>query len=417
MNGSHRRTVAIGKKFQVPASAKWLFTLLITALLTMAATPPPIADEKTDEQYIQIMNLIDRADALRKSGQADAAKAKYKQAQTALLLFKRANPLFDTKAVSYRLQEVSERIETRPPIPSATPSSKPKVKLEASTASAKSSVKLLDPGAEPRKVLRLHPQPGEKQALLLTVKMNVDVPGMTGPKTPKMPPVTIPADVSVAKVAPNGDIDFDFVLGEGNLATNANLPPQAAEQAKKSFGSIKGLALAMMMSNRGSVRLLDLTAPPGAAPDLEQGITKAKETISAIHTATPMLALPDEPVGQGAKWEVKTTTKTNGMTMNLTETIQLTSVDGDHISLSKDVDFGMNGTPQPKQGAAAMPIPMGSMDITGKLTGTSAMDLSKLMPLQASWDGQFAINMSMKTPKGNMPMNAKADLNLTMESH
>lgn len=418
MNGSHCRTPAIDTRFQIPPSAKWLITLLIAALLTMAATPPPVADANADQQYIQIMNLIDRADALRLSGNKDAAKVKYKQAQSALLLFKRNNPLFAPKTVAYRLQEVAERIDTRLPLSSSTPStSKSKVKLEAPTASTKSSVKLLDPGAEPRKVLRLHPQAGEKQAVLLTIKMNVDVPGMTGPNTPKIPGMTFPADVSIAKVAPNGDINFDCVVGEGSLATNANLPPQAAEQAKKSFASAKGLALALMMSNRGSLRILDLTAPAGAAPDLEQGVTKAKESISTFHTAMPLMALPDEAVGQGAKWELKTTAKTNGMDLDLTETVQLTSVDGDHISVSKEINLGVKGTPQPKQGAPAMPMPMSSLDVTGKLTGTSAMDLSKLVPLQANWDGQFAINASMKTPKGNMPMTAKADLNLTLESH
>jgi hypothetical protein len=219
--------------------------------------------------------------------------------------------------------------------------------------------------------------------------------------------MTIPADVSVAKVAPNGDIDFDFVMGEGSLATNAALPPQEVEHAKKLFASAKGLALALMMSNRGSMRVLDLTAPPGAAPDVTEGVTKLKETTSTIHTAIPLLALPDEPVGSGAKWELKATFKTNGLALDFTETVQLTSVDGDHISVSKEIDLGAKG----------LPIPVGSMDVTGKLTGTSAMDLSKLVPLQANWDGQFAINTSMKTPKGNMPMTAKADLNLTMESH
>lgn len=418
MNGSLCRTSAIRAIFQIPASAKWLFTLLIAALLTMAATPTPVADESTDEQYIQIMALIDRADALRTAGYTNAAKAKYKQAQTELYLFKRSNPLYSPKAVNYRLQEISNRLEARAPIPSSTPSTpKPKVKLEAAASSSKSSVKLLDPGAEPRKALRLHPQAGEKQAVLLTLKVNVDAPGMTGPKAPKIPEVTIPADVSIDKVAPNGDIDFDLVLGEVALATNASLPPQQAVAAKMAFATVRGLSLSMVMSSHGSGRLVDIKAPPGAAPQIEQAITKAKESISTMHTATPIFALPDEPVGQGAKWEVKTMIETNGMNMDQTSTFQLTSVDGDHISVSKTVDFTMKGTPKQGQSPASAPMPVGSMDMNGKLTATSAMDLSKLMPLQSTLDGQFDLNMSMKSPKGNMPMAVKANLNLTMESH
>lgn len=417
MNGPHCRTPAIGARFQIPASAKWLFTLLIAALLTMAATPTPVADESTDEQYIQIMSLIDRADALRMAGYKDAAKAKYKQAETELYLFKRSNPLYAPKAVNYRLQEVTDRVEARPPLPSSTPSSKPKVKLEASTSSSKSSVKLLDPGAEPRKALRLHPQPGEKQAVLLTLKVDMDVPGMTGPKAPKIPEVTIPADVSIEKVAPNGDISFDLVLGEAGLGTNVSLPPQQVAAAKMAFATVRGLSVSMVMSSHGSGRLVDIKAPAGAAPQIEQAISKAKETISTVHTASPIFALPEEPVGQGAKWEVKTTIETNGMDMDQTSTFQLTSVDGDHISVSKTVDFTLKGTPQQAKSPAATPMPMGSMDMNGNLTANSAMDLSKLMPLQSTLDGKLVMNMSMKTPKGNMPMAMKANLNLTMESH
>lgn len=416
MNGSHCRTPAIAARFQIPSSAKWLFTLLIAALLTMAATTTPVADEKTDEQYIQIMSLVDRADALRTAGYKDAAKAKYKQAQAELFLFKRSNPLYAPKAVNYRLQELTERIEARPPIPSSTPSPKPKVKLEASTSSSKSTVKLLDPGAEPRKPLHLHPQAGEKQAVLLTLKLNMDIPGMTGDKAPKIPEMTFPADVSIEKVAPNGDINFDLVLGEGAVATNAGLPPQAAMAAKMGFASIKGLSVSMLMTSHGSGRVVDIKAPPGAAPQIEEAITKAKETISTVHTASPIMALPEEAVGQGAKWQVKTNVKTNGMDVDQTSTFQLTSVDGDHISVSKTIDFAMKGTPQPPK-SAPTPMPIGSMDMSGNLTSTSAMDLSKLLPLQANWDGQFAINMSMKTPKGNQPMAMKANLTLTMESH
>jgi len=144
---------------------------------------------------------------------------------------------------------------------------------------------------------------------------------------------------------------------------------------------------------------------------------KAKEALASAHTSSPIFAFPAEPVGPGAKWEVKTNVKTNGMTVGQTAIFQLTSVEGDRISVNKTVDFTMNGTPQMNQNSGAMVMAMGSMKIDGQLTGSSAMDLSKLIPTQANLNGQLAFNMSMKGPKGNQPISAKANLSFTIESH
>ena len=90
------------------------------ALLASVAATPPVNMQGPDEQYIHIMAVIDRADALRAVGQAEAARAKYQEAEKALLLFKSANPLFDPKTVAYRLKEVSDLADVRPTIPEMT---------------------------------------------------------------------------------------------------------------------------------------------------------------------------------------------------------------------------------------------------------------------------------------------------------
>src|SRR5690242_2864840 len=78
-SGSFLRVPAIGAKIRSLVRLHWIFTLVLAVLVTVAATPPN--QQNPDEQYIHIMALIDRGDALRKAGQADAAKAKYKEAQ------------------------------------------------------------------------------------------------------------------------------------------------------------------------------------------------------------------------------------------------------------------------------------------------------------------------------------------------
>ena len=126
------RLATISAKIQSFARWKWSFSLAVALVMTVAATAPP--NQNPDEQFIQIMALIDKADALRKAGQADAAKEKYIQAEKALLYFKAVNPLFSPRAVAYRLKEVSDYADARPPVPEIKPSAadaKPKTNLEA----------------------------------------------------------------------------------------------------------------------------------------------------------------------------------------------------------------------------------------------------------------------------------------------
>lgn len=420
-SGRHSRSLTLSTTIQFLVRTKWVFGLAIAALLAVAATPPPqVSDEDTDLQYIHIMNLIDRADALRASGKADAAKAKDIEAYKALVMFQRVHPRWYPKTVEYRLNELDQEIEGRPAETAEAESApKPHTNLEApvkKSSSSKSAVKLLDPGSQPRKVLRLHVKPGDKQTMILTIKASMDMPAMAGRGAPGIPPLNVPADVSVDSVAPNGDITFDAVLGEVSLASSAGLPPQAVAQAKKAFGTVKGFTVTMLLSSHGDGRLLSIKAPPGAPPDMEQGISKAQQTISTMHTTTPILALPEEPVGPGAKWEVKTDVTTNGMAINTTATYQLESVDGDRISVSKKVDFSVNGSPT-GPGVMPTPMPMGSVNISGDWTGTSALDLAKVLPTQSTSDIKLAMNMAPKSGNATQSMAMKMDINFSLEAH
>lgn len=423
-SGSHSRPKAIGATIQFLVRSKWFLTIAIAAIATVAATlPPPVSDENTDEEYIRVMNLMDRADALRATGKADAAKAKDQEAYRALVIFQKTHPKWNKTTVDYRLNQLVQEIEgrTAESESEAPTKSRGRTNLEAPAkhASYKSTIKLLDPGSEPRKLLRLHPKANDKQSVLLTLKMTMDMPGMGGGAgAPNLPAMTVPADISIDSVAPNGDITFKAVLGEAGFATEAGLPPGAGDAAKKSFASAKGLALTVTMSSTGLGRIVDIDAPPGAPADTSESIAKMKQSLSTSHIALPLFVFPEEAVGSGAKWEAKTALSTNGMDMAATATYQLTSADGDHVSVSKTVDFTLKGSPQKNQQAAAAPMmPFGSVDVNGSMKGTSAFDLSKLIPLQSTSDIQVAMSMGMKTPKGSQPMSMKMDINVGLEAH
>jgi hypothetical protein len=362
-NGFRPRFSAIGAKLQMLSRYKLTIGLAAAVLFSVAAGTS--SDQPNpDEQYIYIMSLIDRADALRKAGQADAARVKYQEAKTNLMNFKARNPLYEPKSVKYRLNEVTERADFRPVEPSKT-------KLESETPVAKSPVKLTEPGAEPRLMLRFHPKAGDTQQVTMTLKMTVDT-GVAGTPPITIPMMTMPMDLSVKSVSPSGDISYESVIGTVVVAEDTNLPPQALEGIKASLAGFKGVTVAGIMSDRGITKKLEVKAGAGTNPQVQQALEGMKEGLSDMG-----LPLPDESVGAGAKWEVKKPGKFQGLTAENTESFQLISADGDHISASFTV--GQTASRQ-------------SVQIIGNTTGTNVLDLSKVMPMQVTASSHVEIN-------------------------
>jgi hypothetical protein len=414
-NGFHSRPLAIGTTFRFLLRAKWSFCLIVAAILTTAATPPAVYDQNTDEQYIHIMDLMDRANALADTGKADAAKAKYKEAYKDLLLFKRTHPKWNTSTVEYRLTEISAKIENRATNSVSEPVTKPKTNLEApvnSTTASKSSVKLLEPGAEPRKQLRLHPKAGDKQTLILVVKMNMEMGGAAAGGSnaiPSIPPISIPADVTVQNVAPNGDIGYQMVFGEPAAADVPGTPPQMAQAMKTAFNGFKGLTTTILMSDRGITKKADVKVPADANPQVRQTMDQMKE--SMLSMGSP---LPDEAIGTGAKWEVKAPVKSSGMTVNQVGDYQLVSVEGDHVSMS--FTQSQSAANQKMQNSSMGNVQMNVLQMTNGTTGNLAMDLSKLMPLQATMDSHTEMNSEITAGGKKQPMDMKIGMNISIES-
>jgi hypothetical protein len=371
----------------------------IALLVSVAATPAPNM-QGPDEQYIHIMAVIDRADALRTAGQAEAAHAKYLEAEKALLLFKSANPLFDPKTVAYRLKEVSERADVRPTITEATNSVK--ANLEAAAPAAKTNVKLLEAGAEPRAVLRYHVKPGDKQSAIMTWKVKTELPaGMTGqggaaPAAPTIPEISIPVDYAVQSVAANGDVTYTAVMGEPTVAQDTNTPPEMMQQMQTMFASLKGASSTWVKTSRGASKRLDAKGGATASPQVRQMLDQFSESADIMN-----VELPEEAVGPGAKWEVKNTTKVQASSVSETGSFELVSVDGDKLGTKFDVTI--DAAAGKTAAAAAQP--------NGTASGTVNVDLSKLVGSSSK------LNIHMEAPMNREKTQVvKIDISMSIDA-
>lgn len=108
-----------------------LFSLGLGVLAASAQSP--------EEQYVRIYNLIQQADALRTSGQADQALPKYLEANRALTQIQKIYPEWQVNVVNYRLRYLAEKIEAIPgakPVARPTPPLPPGLEAASTAATA-----------------------------------------------------------------------------------------------------------------------------------------------------------------------------------------------------------------------------------------------------------------------------------------
>jgi hypothetical protein len=387
----------------------WLWNLVILALFM--ALWPARADEPAD-LYQRMYILIEQADSLDASGQTGPALAKYREAQTVLQDLKRENPIWNSEAVSYRFNYLAGKIAAltekaaKPATGGPTPGPQ-EAQPEANPASAASTpqAKLLDAGAEPRKVLRLHPQPGDKQTLSLTIKISTDI--QTGPmpnQSMKMPTIRMTRDTTVKSVSPDGDILYDLAMGNPDVAEEADANPQIAQLIKSAFSAFKGLSSSGTMSDRGFIKGTEMKTPAGSDPQFRWIVDQLRESFGRF-----LVLLPEEAVGPGARWEVKMPVKSQGMIIDQTTVCQLVSIEGDRVTVKDTIE--QRASNQKIQNPAMPGLVLNLTKMAGKGSDDMALDLTRLMPREGTSTlvSEVVMEMNVGGQKNTMTMKTAMD--------
>lgn len=381
------------------------FLLAVLLAVTFSARA-----EDPEDKYLKIFNVIEKADQLNSSGKSTEALAKYRQAQTALENFQKTQPAWNPQMVAFRLEYVGQKIsELAPTAPKTgnedTNAAAPQDQADANVGGPP-EVKLLEPGSEPRKVMRLHPKPGDKQSLTVTRSQSVEIK-IGQMQTPvKLPPMTFTIETTVKEVAPEGDITYEFVVNDASVGEDAGVQPQVAAAMKMAASGVKGLTGTGRLASHG-VNKTEISPP--ANPQLQQVANEVKESFDDAFAA-----FPEEAIGSGARWEVRETLKTQGMTMRGTTTYQLVSLEGERVTATG------TGTASAANQKIESPAMQGvKVDLT-KLAGTAKgevnLDLGKLMPSACSFEVHFDASMAMDNGKQKQTMTMKMDQKMKLEA-
>ncbi len=286
---------------------------------------------------------------------------------------------------------------------------KPEAKAAAkvTAAPAATSVKLLNAGAEPRKALRLHSKPGDKQSATVTMKISMNMgAGDQQGMAMKMPAIKMPMELTTTSVSDSGDISYDMLLRELNVVEDADSMPQMVEAMKASLGSLKGLSGKGTISSRGLNKSTDVKLPSDANPQFRQ-------VMDQMNLSQMSAPLPEEAVGPGAKWEVTMPIQSQGLSLEQKVTCELVSVEGNTVKLKTSL---VQNAGKQKIENTAMPGMSVNLDhMTGSGTGNTTIDLGRLLPTEGTVDFHSEMSMAMDTGEQPQAMTMKMDMNMRLE--
>lgn len=393
------------------AVAAWKrFLLLLTLLFAWNSTITTTCGAEVDDQYLKIFRSIESADELAAKNKSADAKAKYETAYKELSQFRKTFPAYNAKLVNFRLNDLNTKIEllSRPA---------PEVSTETTVAPVKAvdknapQIKLLNAGAEPRTVLRLHPQVGDKQTLALVMKigMSIEMPGQPAPQNMKLPPLKLDLGLEIKEVAENGDIVYSANYSELSVVEDASATPEITQVIKAALGDLSSVAAVGTNTHRGISKGLAAHLPAGTNPQMRQMLDQMNDSLGTVSSP-----LPEEAVGIGAKWETKMPIKSQGMTIEQTVVSELVSLEDNRATLK--VSLSQRAANQKISNPAMPGLKFDLTKMTGTGQGEITVDLKQLLPAQAVMDSKTDMTAAFAIGTQKQSMKTITDLQLTLQN-
>ena len=372
----------------------------VAVIALVVAVVPPKAEGQEDK-YLRIYEKVEQADALEAGGKTAAALAKYQEAHSDLLQLRRDFPSWKRQMVSLRLNYVAGKAaacddKLKPAAAGASSSTQSATQEQVAIKApatrpprpGEPTVTLLEAGAEPRKVLRLQPEAGDKQIVVLTMQTGME----PGPFS-NLPPVAETMEIRIKKVFPGGDIVYEGVITNVSVLAGSRATGQVPKDFEAAFSSVKGVITSGVMSSRGFSRRRE-TGYPGSNKALP-AIVRLSHGL--MYTSLDTMVLPEEAVGTGGKWEVKPAERSrDGPERAVYEVVSMEK-DGVTVKTTSTV-------------SAAKPKAKDSAATGGGGSGEMTIDLARIMPTK----GNLVYRMEASGPE--LPGGMKMWMDLRIEA-
>ena len=242
-------------------------------------------------------------------------------------------------------------------------------------AGAKTTVTLLDPGAQPRTALRYKFQANrtEKMVMETSMAMAMEMGDQKQPET-QMPVTRMTMTIDSKEVSPEGNLHYEFELAQVEVLPKPGANPAIVNAMKQQMSSMQGLSGSATVTSRGFTKDTEIKSPPGIDPQIKQSMDQMKQSINQMSAP-----LPEEPVGEGARWQVTMPMEMPAMKLTQVATYTLSEIQGDKVKL--DITIKQSAPPQELDTPGAAPgakVSLESLKSSGK--GTVELQMTNLVP-------------------------------------
>ncbi|MEG5038965.1 MULTISPECIES: hypothetical protein [unclassified Microcoleus] len=275
-------------------------------------------------------------------------------------------------------------------------------------------VELLNPGVEPRQQLRLKPAINVKETTVMTVKMDMDISASgQSSAAAKIPVSVMTFETKVTKIAPNGDIYYEFAYTNADIVGDTgNTQPAALNAMRSALKNMVGVKGSFIMDNRGFNKGGDIILPEGADNNVKQMVRQMSNSIEQL--ASP---LPAEAVGKGAKWRVSSSSDFSGINVKDIATYELASWQDGVASMNVSIEQQAN-----PQNITSPQLPAGTTltlkSFASQGRGAATMRLDRLIPFRSTVSISSNSEMSAKTAGSSQEstIKTKMAMEMTLES-
>lgn len=249
------------------------------------------------------------------------------------------------------------------------------------------ALEVLDPGAEPRQVLRLRFVEGDSATVDLA--SDLKIAAVDGPAAIDPPPIvqTVRFDVDRADVD-RAEVSFEVtgVTIDDPLGT---LEAEELLQLTAALDAMVGLRGTGTIDRRGEFSSFTYDVPDGLDPAVTDALDQLEQDVTTMG-----VPLPEVPVGLGARWRARNTIEANGVRTEQVTTYEITAIDGDGVGYTAAVDQS-----SPPQDLPDRNLPAGTTarllaaTARGDLTGTLRLD-AVVSPAELTMSGQQKVEVT-----------------------
>lgn len=262
---------------------------------------------------------------------------------------------------------------------------------ETPDLSAPPTVKVLEPGKEPRQKLRWAFKPGQEQKVSMKVGFAVDaVLIMLAVKSPEYV-VDYDLTLSVEKVGKDGTARIAFKADAASIENLSGFPERYAKQYAQALAGMQGVKGHYSLDSRGTISDIELDLPEAAKRATADMADSFRWALTQMSVMTPA-----EPVGDGAKWTAHRALQQGAILVNHLSTVEVVKLESGRVELAVKIEQSAGRQTYENPGTYAK---LELVSLRGPGDASISWGLGELMPQKAAIDASVQKGVLFKNPK------------------